>query len=189
MKSRRRSSGSARHWRGSMHSARSSPASSTNWKRPSVCSRVTPKAPGQQRWPQRRRRRQQRKQLLQRDDADAGVLRPENQRPTSAPHRPWGIRSSPWRPAKRSRKSPLHARALAQTTSASSLPDTNGLAASKSATGNSTLYSRPERTNAPRSDPRPKNHQPRGSTEIGDKPGDRDGEASSASYDPISAGV
>src|SRR5215472_13631225 len=82
----------------------------------------------------------------------AGVLRPENQLAASAAHRPWGIRSLPWQPAKRSKKSPLHAKALAQTTSASSLPDTNGLAASKSATGNSTPNSRLGRRNLARSD-------------------------------------
>src|SRR5215831_15589827 len=151
-RSPRRSNGSARRSLASMRSATSSLASSPNWKRPNVCSRATPRAPGQQRWPQRRRGRQQRKQLLQRGHADAGVLRPENQLAASAAHRPWGIRSLPWQPAKRSKKSPLHAKALAQTTSASFLPDTNGLAASKSVTGNSTPNSQPGRNKVPRSD-------------------------------------
>src|SRR5215469_13612862 len=152
-RSRRRSSGLARRSLASMRSATSSPASSANWKRQNVCSRATPRAPGQQRWPQRRRRRQQRKQLLQRGHAGAGVLRPENQLVAGAARRPWGIRSSPWQPARRSRKSLPHARELARTMLASSSPGTSGLAASKSATGNSTPHSLPGRSNAPRSEP------------------------------------
>jgi hypothetical protein len=42
-RSPRRSSGSAKHSRASMRSATSSPASSPNWRRPSVCSRATAK--------------------------------------------------------------------------------------------------------------------------------------------------
>jgi len=94
-------------------------------------------------WPQRRRQRQ-------RGHAGAGVA--ENQAAACATHRPWGIRSSPLQPAKRSRKSPLHVRALAQTTSASSLPDTNGLAASKNEMGGSTPHRQRGRRNLARSD-------------------------------------
>jgi len=79
-RSLRRSSGSARRSHASMRSATSSPASSANWKRPNVCSRATPRAPGRKRRPQRRRRRQQRKQPLQPGHAAAGVLLPENRR-------------------------------------------------------------------------------------------------------------
>jgi len=71
----------------------------------------------------------------------------------SAARQPWGIRSLPWQPARRSRKSPPPARELARTMSASSSLGTNGLAASKSATGNSTPRSPPRRSNARRSDP------------------------------------
>ena len=88
----------------------------------------------------------------QRDDAGASALQPEN-RLASAARRLWGIRSLLWQPAKRSRKSPPLAREPAQTMSVSSLPDTNGLAASKSAMGNSTPHSRPRQSNTPRSDP------------------------------------
>jgi hypothetical protein len=98
---------------------------------------------------------------LHRDDGGASAPQPED-RLASVARRRWGIRSLPWQPAKRSRKSPPLARALAQTTSASSLPDTSGLAASKSATGNSTPHSRPERSHAPQSDPGPEKRQPRG---------------------------
>jgi hypothetical protein len=55
-------------------------------------------------------------------------------------------------PARRSKKSPLHARALARTMSAPRLPDTSGLAASKSAMGSSMPHSRAGRSNASRSE-------------------------------------
>jgi hypothetical protein len=61
---------------------------------------------------------------------------------------------------RRSRKSPLHARGLARTMSASSLPGTSGLAASQSATGSSTPHSRRRRCNAPRSDTGRKKRRP-----------------------------
>src|SRR5215471_16439840 len=156
-----------------MHSARSSSASSTNWRRPSVCSRVTPRAGREGGRPQPKCRPRRDKLPLHRDDGGASAPQPEN-RLASVARRRWGIRSLPWQPAKRSRKSPLHARALAQTTSASFLPDTNGLAASKSATGNSTPNSRPGRNNAPRSDPYKRRSGHEGSG-IGDEPEDRDG--------------
>ena len=55
---------------------------------------------------------------------------------------------------RRSRKSPLHARALAPTMSVPRLPGTSGRASSKSAMGNSTPYRQPGRTNRPRFDDR-----------------------------------
>jgi hypothetical protein len=61
-------------------------------------------------------------------------------------------RSLCWQPAKHSRKSPLHARALAPTMSAPRFPGTSGRAASRSAMGNSTPYSQRGRSNRPRSD-------------------------------------
>jgi hypothetical protein len=61
-------------------------------------------------------------------------------------------RSLRWQPARRSRKSPLHARALAPTMSAPRFPGTSGRAASKSAMGNSTPYRQRGRSNRPRSD-------------------------------------
>jgi hypothetical protein len=61
------SSGSAKHSHASMRSARRSPASSANLRRPSVCSRGTAKALGQKRRPQPRRRLQQPRRPLQRD--------------------------------------------------------------------------------------------------------------------------
>jgi hypothetical protein len=48
----------------------------------------------------------------------------------------------PWQPARRSRRSPPHAKALAQTMSAPPSPGTSGLAALKSAKGSSTPRSR-----------------------------------------------
>jgi hypothetical protein len=75
---------------------------------------------------------------LQRGHAGAVALRPQNQLVTSAACRPSAIRCLPWQTARRSRESPLHARGLARTMSASSLPGTSGRAASKSATGSST---------------------------------------------------
>src|SRR5262249_42583149 len=114
IRSPRRNSGSARHWLGSMHSARSSAASSTNWRRPSVCSRATAKPPRQEGEPEPLLRPWLRQRPLQRDDADDSALQPEN-RLARVARRRWGIRSLPWQPAKRSRKSPLHAKALAQT--------------------------------------------------------------------------
>src|SRR4051794_30603743 len=54
--------------------------------------------------------------------------------------------------ARRSRKSPLHARELARTMSAPPLPATSGLAASKSATGSSTPLRTGRRCSAPRCD-------------------------------------
>ena len=105
-----------------------------------------------ERRPQRRRRRQQRKQPLQPGHAAAGVLLPENRRAAGAARRPWGIRSSPWQPARRSRKSPPHAREFARTMSASSSLGTSGPAASKSEMGGSTPHRQRGRRNLARSD-------------------------------------
>ena len=60
----------------------------------------------------------------------------------------------PWQLARRSNKSPLHAKAFARTMSAPRLPDTSGPAASKSAMGSSMPHSRAGRSNASRSEPR-----------------------------------
>jgi hypothetical protein len=76
--------------------------------------------------------------IMQRGHAGAVALRPQNQLAASILRRPSAIRYLPWQTAKRSRKSPRHARELARTMSASSLPGTNVLAASKSATVSST---------------------------------------------------
>jgi hypothetical protein len=79
-------------------------------------------------------------------------------RPRTTAAKPAGrMRTSPtrsllWQTARRSRKSPLHARGRARTMSASSLAATRGLAASKSVMGSSTPRSRRGRSNAPRSD-------------------------------------
>jgi hypothetical protein len=108
----------------------------------SVCWRATAKARGQERWPQPGRRSRQQRWLLQRDQAGARALRPRNQLAASAAHRASAIRSLPWQAVRRSRKSPLHARALAQIMSAPPFPGTSASAASKSATGNSTPRSR-----------------------------------------------
>jgi len=58
----------------------------------------------------------------------------------------------PWKPARRNRKSLLHAGVLARTMSAPRLLGTNGLAASTSVTGSSTPYTRRGRNSATRSD-------------------------------------
>src|SRR5215472_17697453 len=89
----------------------------------------------------RGRPRQQRKRRLQRDLADAGALRRQNQPPASAPRRASTIRFLRWQLARHSRKLPPRARGLARTMSAPRLPGTNALAASKSATGNFTPHS------------------------------------------------
>ncbi len=94
------------------------------------------------------RQRQQRRQR-RRNRVGAAALALEDRLAASAARRAWVIRSLRWQPARRSRKSPLHARALARTMSASPLPGTSGLAASKSATGSSTPCSRRGRSNAP----------------------------------------
>jgi hypothetical protein len=124
-----------RRSRTSLRSARSSPASSANWRRPSGCLRATAKARGQIGLPQPRCRPQRRRRPLQRDDAGPRLLRRQNQLAAGAPRRALAIR--PWQPVKRSRKSPVHARGLARTMSASSLPGTSGLAASNRATESS----------------------------------------------------
>jgi acyl-CoA reductase-like NAD-dependent aldehyde dehydrogenase len=93
-----------------------------------------------------------RRRLLQRDYAGAGALRPQNQLAAAAARRASTIRFLPWQPARRSKKSPLHARALARTMSAPRLPDTSGPAASKSAMGSSMPHSRAGPSNASRSE-------------------------------------
>ena len=119
-----------------------------------MCWRATAKACGQERWPQPARRSRQQRRLLQRDQAGARVLRPRSQPARGAALRAQAIRSLPWQAVRRSRKSPLHARALAPTMSVPRLPGTSGRASSKSAMGDSTPYRQPGRTNRPRSDDR-----------------------------------
>src|ERR1700730_1285363 len=82
------------------------------------------------------------------------TTRPQKPLAASAVRRTSATRSSRWQPARRSRKSPLHARALAPTMSMPRLLGTSGRASSKSAMGNSTPYRQPGRTNRPRSDDR-----------------------------------
>jgi hypothetical protein len=108
----------------------------------SVAGALQQRPAGQERWPQPGRRSRQQRWLLQRDQAGARALRPRNQLAASAAHRASAIRSLPWQAVRRSRKSPLHARALAQIMSAPPFPGTSASAASKSATGNSTPRSR-----------------------------------------------
>src|ERR1700730_17843335 len=70
--------------RHAMRSARSSLASSANWRRLSVCSHATAKARRQKRRPQPRHRPQQRKRPRQRDHARTRV------RPPPTPAKPAG---------------------------------------------------------------------------------------------------
>ena len=83
---------------------------------------------------------------VQRRDVGGG-LQPQDRPAASVAHRVSTIRFLPWQPARRSKKSPLHARALARTMSAPRLPGTSGPAASKSAMGSSMPHSRLERSN------------------------------------------
>ena len=78
--------------------------------------------------------------------------RPQKPLAAGAVRRTSATRSLRWQPARRSRKLPLHARALAPTMSAPPFHATSGRAALKSAMGNSTLYSQRVRSNRPRSD-------------------------------------
>jgi hypothetical protein len=71
-RSPRRSSDSARRFHASMPNARSSSASSVNWKRSSVCSRAIARARSQGRRPQPKCRPRERRRLLRRDYAGAG---------------------------------------------------------------------------------------------------------------------
>jgi hypothetical protein len=132
--------------------ARSSLVSSANWRRPSVCSRVTARARRQNSRPQPERRLRQRRQPLQRDDTGARPRRLQKPLAANAVRRTSATRSLRWQPARRSRRSPPHARALAPTMSAPRFPGTSGRAASKSAMGNSTPNSQRGRSNRPRSD-------------------------------------
>src|SRR5258707_13310293 len=75
--------------------------------------RATAKARHQERLPQPRRRPRRRRRLLQRDHG-ARALGPKNQLAASAPHPPLAMRCLLWQMARRSRKSPLHARELAR---------------------------------------------------------------------------
>src|SRR5215469_13390456 len=144
-RSTRRSSASVRRLHESMLNARSLSASSVNWRQPSVCLRVTARACSQERWPQPGCRPRERRRL------GAGAVRLQN-RLAAAIRRASTIRFLPWRPARRSKKLPLHARALARTMSAPRLPGTSGPAASKSAMGSSMPHSRLERSNASQSE-------------------------------------
>src|SRR5580704_12703085 len=135
-----------------MRSARGLLASLANGRRPSECSRATVRARRQRGRPPPRRRPPQRRQPVQRGQAGAGAPRTQNRLAASAPHRPLVKRSLPWQTAKRSRKSPRHARGLVQTMSAWPLRGTSGLAASKSATGSYTQAKRQTRRNTQRSD-------------------------------------
>src|SRR5580704_7140937 len=92
--------------------------------------------------------------LLQREQEGARAVRQQNQSAASAARRASTIRYLPWQPARRSRKSPPHARGLARTMSAPRFPDTSGPAVSKSGMESSTPRSRQERNKGPRSDKR-----------------------------------
>ena len=152
MRSPRRSSAWARRLHASMLNARSLSASSVNWRRSSVCSRAIARAHSQERSPQPKCRPRERRRLLQRDYAGAGIMRLQNQLAAAATLRVSTIRFLPWQPARRSKKSRLHARALARTMSAQRLLGTSGPAASKSAMGSSMPHSRPGRSNQPQSE-------------------------------------
>jgi hypothetical protein len=145
-------SDSARRFHASMLNARSLPASSVNWKRSSVCSRAIARARSQGRRPQPKCRPRERRRLLRRDYADAGAARLQSQLAAAATRRASTIRFLPWQPARRSKKSPLHASARARTMSEPRLPGTSAPAASKSAMGSSMPHSRPERSNASQSE-------------------------------------
>ena len=99
-----------------------------------------------------RRRPRPRRELLQHNQVGAGAPRPRNQLAAIAAHQASEIRSLPWQRARRSGKSPPHARGLARTISASPLPDTSGPGESRSVTGSSTPRARQERSSTPRSD-------------------------------------
>jgi hypothetical protein len=86
------------------------------------------------------------------DQVGARAPRSRNQLAASAVCRTSLTKSLAWQLARRSRKSPLHARALAPTMLALPFPGTSGPAESRSVTGSSTPRSRPERSNTPRSD-------------------------------------
>ena len=86
------------------------------------------------------RRLRLRSQLLQRGDTGARPRRLQNPLAANTVRRTSATRSLRWQPARRSRKSPLSARALAPTMSAPRFPGTSGRAASKTAMGNSTPY-------------------------------------------------
>jgi hypothetical protein len=115
---------------------------------PSVCSRATARLRGQGRRPQPKCGPREQRRRLQRDYASAGAVRLQNQLAAAATRRASTIRLLPWQPARHSKKSPLHARALARTMSAPRLPGTSGPAASKSAMESSMPQSRPGRGNA-----------------------------------------
>jgi len=147
-RSPRRSSGSSRRSRASIHSVRSLPASSVNWKRPSVCWRATGKAHRQEKLARSGRAPGQQVRPLRRDQMRGSALARRHQLPASEAPQVSAIRCLPWQPARHSRKSPLPARELAQTMSVPLLLGTNGPAASKCATGCSTPRNRPRGCNA-----------------------------------------
>ena len=139
-----------------MHSARSSRASSTSWKRPSACWRVTAKAPRPEGRVRPRRPRRPRRPLQPSRVVDRAA-RPQNQRLAERPRRASAIRSLPWQTARRSRKSPRHATGFAPTMSASPSRGINEPAASKSATGSSMRRNRRSKPNPLRPDTGTKN--------------------------------
>src|SRR5262249_37135893 len=77
-------------------------------------------------------------------------LLPQNPLAANAAHRASVIGFLRWQLARRSRKSPLHARALAQTMSALPFPGISELDASKSAMGSSMPRARHKRNTGPR---------------------------------------
>src|SRR6516225_4821897 len=76
-------------------SVESSPASSTNLRQPSVCSRAIARARRQGRRPQPKCRPRKRRRLVQRDYAGAGALPPQNQLAAAAARRASTIRFLP----------------------------------------------------------------------------------------------
>jgi hypothetical protein len=79
------------------------------------------------------------------------AARPQNQPLAGRPRRASAIRSLPWQTARRSKKSPMHAKGFAPTMSASPSPGTSGPAASKSAMGSSMRRNRRSKPNPLRS--------------------------------------
>src|SRR6516162_9642202 len=94
-RSLRRSNGSTKRSRASMLSVKSSPASSTNLRQPSVCSRAIARARRQGGRPQQKCRPRERRRLVQRDYEGAGALPPQNQLATAAAAKPQRSGSCP----------------------------------------------------------------------------------------------
>src|SRR5262249_60537824 len=114
-------------------------------RRQSECARATARARGQDGGLRARRQRR----LLQRNQVDADAPQRRNRLASIAARQASAIKSLPWQLARRSRKSPPHARGFARTISASPLPGTNGLAGSRSVMGSSTPGTRRERNSTP----------------------------------------